>query len=86
MFDSSKITVLAFVVICSLTFIQGNFFKETVVKTTITTMVFSKYSGDPKKAKCILEDLLGKDIEDKVDIANLTDNLQPFIDAADLSA
>lgn len=88
---SSKITVLALFVICSITFIQGNFVKSIVdegIYTLIDAFVNDKYKDNPKKAECMSKDFRQNQVANKFYTTNpekLSRELQPFIDEADLS-
>lgn len=87
--------MISFFVICSITFIQGNIFREAIdggIYTIIDSMLKDEYKDNPKKAECMSKDFRSNNIADKfytVDIVTNTEKLQrelqPFIDEANLS-
>lgn len=96
MFVFSKIAVVALFVVCSITFIQGNVFKsvfDDTIYTVIDAVVKNKYQDNPRKAECVSEDFRRNRIADKFYTTDLLTNpdklsreLQPYLDATDLSA
>lgn len=87
--------MIAFFVICSITFIQGNIFKSVIddgIYALIDTYVKDEYKDNPKKAECMIDDFRKNRIADKFYTTDLITNpdklskeLQPYIDAANLS-
>ncbi|KAJ6641035.1 hypothetical protein Bhyg_05968 [Pseudolycoriella hygida] len=90
----NKIAVCSFLVICTITLIQGNIFKTVIddgIYSLIDTYVKDQYKDNPRKAECMSEDFRRNRIADKFYTADIITNpdklsreLQPYIDAADL--
>lgn len=87
--------MIAFFVICSITFIQGNIFKTAIdegIYAVIETYLEKKYADNPNKAACMSDDFRRNKIVDKFYTSDLLTNpdklsreLQPYIDVAELS-
>lgn len=95
MFVSSKLFVLAFFAICSITYIQGNILKDAIddgIYTLIDSYIKDQYKDNPRKAECMSEDFRRNRVADKFYTTDIITNpeklsreLQPYIDAANLS-
>lgn len=95
MFVFSKICVLAFFVICTVTFIQGNFIQNAIddgVYAFIDAYLKAQYKDNPRKAECVSEDFRRNRIADKFFTTDLFTNndkfsreIEPYMDAVNLS-
>lgn len=94
-FVFSKLALIAFFVICSITFIQGNIIKSFIddgIYAVIDTSMKDRYGDNQKKAECMSDDFRRNRIADKFYTTDVITNpeklskeLQPYIDEADLS-
>lgn len=87
--------MLAFFVVCAISFVQGNFVKDALDETiyaAIDVYLKEEYKDNPKKAECMSEDFRRNRIVDKFYTTELITNpdkltreLQPYRDAVNLS-
>jgi len=86
----NKVTLIAFIAVCSLAFTQGNVLDDGIY-TAIHAILKNQYPNEPEKTQCMVDDFRRNKVADKfytfdliVNTEKLQREIQPYVDEANL--